>query len=141
MARYRLILSHCLNPRSSHQKRSMKKGVLRNFTNFTGKHLCQSLFFNKVDKKKFIKKRLWCRCFPVNFAKFPRTPFLQSTSGRLFLESFPSLQTNTLSASIYLFKVSNRNTYEILFHNVWNMFKVNYKDTTLRPLTLFWCLY
>ena len=26
----------------------MKKGVLRNFTKFTGKHLCQSLFFNKV---------------------------------------------------------------------------------------------
>ena len=25
-----------------------KKGVLRNFSKFTGKHLCQSLFFNKV---------------------------------------------------------------------------------------------
>ena len=25
-----------------------KKCVLRNFTKFTGKHLCQSLFFNKV---------------------------------------------------------------------------------------------
>ena len=24
-----------------------KKGVLRNFTKITGKHLCQSLFFNK----------------------------------------------------------------------------------------------
>ena len=26
----------------------MKKGVLRNFAKFKGKHLCQSLFFNKV---------------------------------------------------------------------------------------------
>ena len=26
----------------------MKQGALRNFTKFTGKHLCQSLFFNKV---------------------------------------------------------------------------------------------
>ena len=26
----------------------MKKGVLGNFTKFTGKHLCQSLAFNKV---------------------------------------------------------------------------------------------
>ena len=26
-----------------------KKGVLRNFAKFTGKHLCQSLFFNKVS--------------------------------------------------------------------------------------------
>ena len=25
-----------------------KKSVLRNFTKFIGKHLCQSLFFNKV---------------------------------------------------------------------------------------------
>ena len=26
----------------------LKKDVLRNFAKFTGKHLCQSLFFNKV---------------------------------------------------------------------------------------------
>ena len=30
------------------QRCSMKKGVLRNLTKFTGKHLCQSLFFNNV---------------------------------------------------------------------------------------------
>ena len=30
------------------------------------KNLCQNLFFNKVAK------RLWQRCFPVNFAKFLR---------------------------------------------------------------------
>ena len=33
----------------------------------------------------FIKKRLWHRCFPVNFDKFLRTPILQNISGRLFL--------------------------------------------------------
>ena len=32
-----------------------------------------------------LKKRLWQRCFPVNFAKFLRTSFLQNTSGRLLL--------------------------------------------------------
>ena len=32
------------------------------------------------------KKKLWHRCFPVNFAKFLRTPFLQNTSGRLLLD-------------------------------------------------------
>ena len=32
-----------------------------------------------------LKKRLWHRCFPVNFAKFLRTPFSQNTSGQLFL--------------------------------------------------------
>ena len=34
--------------RSSHRWCSVRKGVLRNFAKFTGKHLCQSLFFNKV---------------------------------------------------------------------------------------------
>ena len=36
-------------------------------------------------KKTLVKKRLWHRCFPVNFVKFLRTPFLQNTSGRLLL--------------------------------------------------------
>ena len=34
--------------RSNHQRCSAKKSVLRNFTKFAGKHLCRSLFFNKV---------------------------------------------------------------------------------------------
>ena len=32
-----------------------------------------------------LKKRLWHKCFPVNFVKFLRTPFLQNTSGGCFL--------------------------------------------------------
>ena len=39
--------------RSSHQSCSMKKGVLRNFVKFTGKHLCQSLFFNPIQDGLF----------------------------------------------------------------------------------------
>ena len=77
--------------RSSHQRCSIKKGVLRNFAKFTGKHMCQSLFFNKVAGLRpatLLKKRLWHRCFPVNFAIFLRTPFLQNTSGRLLLMHF-----------------------------------------------------
>ena len=35
--------------RSSHLRCSMKKCVLRNFVNFAVKHVCQSLFFNKVE--------------------------------------------------------------------------------------------
>ena len=35
--------------RNSHRRCSLRKGVLRNFANFTGKHLCQSLFFNKAN--------------------------------------------------------------------------------------------
>ena len=47
--------------RSSHQACSVKKGVLRNFTKFTGKHLCQRLFFIEVAGLRLaalLKKRL-----------------------------------------------------------------------------------
>ena len=33
-----------------------------------------------------LKKRLWHRFFPVNFAKFLRTPFLQNTFGDCFCQ-------------------------------------------------------
>ena len=61
--------------KSSRPEVFCKKCVLRNFTKFTGKHLCQSLFFNK-ETFSLLKKRLWHRCFPVDFAKFLKTPFL-----------------------------------------------------------------
>ena len=50
-----------------------KKDVLKNFANFTGKHPCWSLFFNKVTglrASSFIRKRLQHRCVPVKLAKF-----------------------------------------------------------------------
>ena len=43
----------------------IKKGALKNFAKFTGKHQCQSLSFNKVAGLS-----------TVNFAKFLRVPFL-----------------------------------------------------------------
>ena len=62
----------------SKKRCSVRKVVLRNFAKLTGKHKCQSLFFNKVAGLRsavLLKKRLWHRCFPVNFAKFLRAPF------------------------------------------------------------------
>ena len=55
-----------------------------------GKHLCQSLFFNNVPGLRpaiLLKKRLWHRCFSVNFMIFLRKTFLQNTSGPLLLNS------------------------------------------------------
>ena len=67
------------NNGSSHRRCSVTEGVLICFAKFTGKHLCKSFFFS------LLKKRLWHRCSDVNFAKFLRTLFLQSTSGWLHL--------------------------------------------------------
>ena len=66
--------------RSSRPEVFCKKDVLRSFTKFTGKHLCQNLFCNKVAGLRLagpailLKKRLWHRFFPMNFAKYLRTP-------------------------------------------------------------------
>ena len=46
-----------------------KKGVMRNFAEFTRKHLYRNPFW----------------CFLVNFPKFARTPFLQNSTGQLLL--------------------------------------------------------
>ena len=72
--------------RSSLPEIFCKKGVLRNCGKFPGKHLCQSIFFNKVAGLRpatLLIKRLCHRRFPVSFMKFLRTPFLQNTTGRL----------------------------------------------------------
>ena len=58
----------------------MKKGVLGNFAKFTGKHQCQSLFFNKVAALRpatLLKKRIWHRCFPVNLWNFQEHLFTE----------------------------------------------------------------
>ena len=44
--------------KSSDQRCFIKKGVLRNFTKFTGKHLCSSLFFNKVAGLRQLVNRI-----------------------------------------------------------------------------------
>ena len=63
-----LLLSFKFFFRSIHPKVFCEKYFPKNFVKFTGKHLCQSLFF-----------------IPVNLAKFFRIPFLQNISGWLLL--------------------------------------------------------
>ena len=54
--------------RSSHRKCFMKKAVLKNFAIFTG----------KFQAYNFSEKRLQHECFPLNIAKFLRTPILKT---------------------------------------------------------------
>ena len=60
--------------RSSRLEVFCNKDVLKNFTKFTGKHLCQSFFASSLRPATLLKERLWHRYFPVNFVKFLRTP-------------------------------------------------------------------
>ena len=92
--------------RSSLPEVFFKKGVLRNFTKFTGKHLYQSLFFNKVAGLRsatLLKKRLLHRCVPVSFVRFLRTPFHTEQLRWLLLSQ--SLMKRFLTYSAILFQI------------------------------------
>ena len=52
-----------------------KIDVLKNFTIFTGKLPCLSLFLIRSQARNFIKKRFQQRYFLVNIVKFLRTTF------------------------------------------------------------------
>ena len=58
---------------------------------------CASLFSIKLRASglQLEKKRPWHRCFPVNFAKFLRTSFLQNTFGRLLLRWLTQIPRKT----------------------------------------------
>ena len=64
--------------RSSRLQMFFKTSVLKNFANFTGKHLGWSLFLLKLQACNFIKNRLQHRGFPVKFAKFLTTAFVKN---------------------------------------------------------------
>ena len=59
LIRNRIFVSSIV--RSSHGRRSVKKCVFKNFATFTGKHLYQDFFFNKVAGTAclFIKNEAW----------------------------------------------------------------------------------
>ena len=84
-----------------------KIGVLKNSANFTGKQPAFESLFNKVvglEVCNFIKKRPQHRCFPVKFAKFFRTPFLQNTTGGCFFQYSYSIRDPMIFLSTFTSK-------------------------------------
>ena len=118
--------------RSSHSQKFFKINVFKNFENFTGKRLCWSFFFNKVAglsgnaqfpqsfgrfarnsvetvhfhkrPATLLKRRLQHRRVLVKFAKFLRTPFLQSISNGCFwkLKSMFSVAKKVVEVEVFL---------------------------------------
>ena len=132
--------------RSSHRRSSVKKNVLRNIAKFTRKHLCQSLFFHKVAgliPANLLKKRLWHRCFPENFAEFLRIPFLQNTSEYFlyflycrFVSSFDKLPSTLhfLNQSIsYKFCGSEDKTFLICHAALYNRVTQGHMTLSVGP--------
>ena len=70
---------HFILCRSSRPEVFCEKGVLRNFAKFTGKHLRQSLFFNKVAACNFIKKETLAQMFSCGFCEISKNTFFYRT--------------------------------------------------------------
>ena len=88
--------------RSSRLEVFCKKGVLKNFAKFSGKHLCQGLFFNKVAGLRpaslLIKKGLWHRYFFWEFWEiftntlFYRTPLITYRFSKTLENTYEGVQ-------------------------------------------------
>ena len=77
---YRLTINELESvhgPEAVARRCSVRKGVLRNFAKLTGKHLCQSLYFNKVAglDYNFIKIETLAQVFSCEFCKIPKNTF------------------------------------------------------------------
>ena len=89
-----------------------KKGLLKNSTNFTGKHLSWSLFLIKLQAfsiATLLKRDSSKSVFPVKFAKFLGTPTLKNICERLLLKIISEGQT-------WEFICSSDNVEEIFVH-------------------------
>ena len=82
-----------------------KKSVLRNFRKLTGKHLCQSLFFNKVAGLcKFIKKETLAQVFSCEFSEISKSTFFTenlstTASEKSWLKIYHDFKEKLITAS------------------------------------------
>ena len=100
------------------QRCSVVKAIPRNFAKFTGKHLCQSLFFNKVaglrpEACHFIKKGTLARVFSCEFYEtsknsfFYRIPLVAASEDYFLWRGFESVRAQwTNCFNIFMIKIS-----------------------------------
>ena len=120
----------------THSPELIYKKTFSQRSKFTGKYLCQSLFFNKVvclEACRCIEKRLWRRCFPVNFAKFLRTYFLTE---HLWSTAYGELVSfnpfHVTSPILYPLKTENqRFSNDFKGYRKWNLQNIFWKTVKL----------
>ena len=102
----------CKKSRSSHQRCSIKKAVLKNFAIFTGIHLCRSLFLIKLQafRPATLLKRdstqvfffEYCEIFKNTcFEKYLRMTASVNPRAAVFQESLALPKRNALTSGIF----------------------------------------
>ena len=134
---YSTIIFNLTN-RSIHRRCSVKKGVLNNFANFTGKHICRSHFLLKLQAEDFYnKKRLQHWCFPVKCVKFIRTLILKNICKRLNISIIVKLEKKNIipkqlygwpKASNFIKKKALKQVFSCEFYDVFK--NIFFKKTT-----------
>ena len=111
-------------------KAVLRKVVLKNFANFTGKHLCWSPVLITLKTCNFIEKILQHMRFPEKFVNFLGTPFYRThlvgasvneIQTKTFLITLPDqLCTVTLGNTLIIvtkFKTPTRGVFRNIFHD------------------------
>ena len=106
MEKYRHLFSWCFKIkikgfqkyRNNHPEVFYKKGVFRNFAKFTGKHLCQDLFFNNVAGPYIETSQLICCANQLTgFYKRAWSFIKKETLTQMFSCEFCKISKNTYS--------------------------------------------
>ena len=130
--------------RSSHQRCFIRKGVLKNFAKFTPKHLCLSLFFNKVAGLRhvnmFCTEHFWwlllngLRSFPRDvFRTLPnifdggyrrkyRSSHQRCSIKKVVLKNFAKFSGKHLYRSLFLNQVAGTGVFLWILQNSKNTF-------------------
>ena len=110
--------------RSSRQEVFCKKGALRNSAEFTGKHLCQGLFFNKVAglRTPFYTEHLWWLLLDIHYGINTYYIAFNIFSCRILIISYEML----IITGISIEKINQLIMYTIISRNVTIFYRQNW---------------
>ena len=130
--------------RSSHQRCSVRKGVLKNLVKFTGKQLCQGLIFNRV----FIKKETLAQAFFCEFCEISKNTFfpeyLRKTASehlgdqKMFAGFYCFL---IMKISFFLFDSTFQKLPPLTDHLTLKMWQEKIRDVFKNPVKRLWWSY
>ena len=83
------------------QRCSVKNALFEILQNSQESTYARVSFLIKLQPETLLKKKLWHRCFPPNFAKFQRTPFLTEHLRWLLLKIIINIY-EVLTSNIYI---------------------------------------